>query len=205
MNRIDLPVSIEGFVKIIDLDTQQVLLEGRNAIHKENMSVAISQALTNGNVVSEIHFGNGATITAVDGSISYRPANIFGVDADLYRPIYYRVVDPLDFDNGDPQNNNVRVQHINGLAYSDIVVTTTLDYADPGVNGTGGGFIKSSSTAPLDQQAANGAMRFDEIGLKSRGTTGLDSGKLLTHFRFHPVQKTAEQRIQIVYTLRVRA
>lgn len=206
MNLLDLPISIETHISIQDLDTGRVLVQGRNAVHKENMGLAISQSLANGNIISEMHFGNGATITGTDGGIEYRPANIIGNDADLYRPIYYRVVDALDFENGDPANNKVEVKHISGLTYTDIVVTATLDYADPAeTGGTGGGFVKNLSTAPVDAQAANGCMRFDEIGLKSRGTAGLDSGKLLTHFRFHPVQKTNEQRIQIVYTLRVRA
>lgn len=199
-----IPVEIEGHVSIIDLVSQEVLYSGRNAIHKENMSLAISQALVNGNIISEIHFGNGGTLVGDAGDIVYRPANIIGKDADLYRPIYYRVVDALDFENGDPANNKTEVRHVNGTTYTDIVVTTTLDYADPDENGTGGGFVKSLSTAPLDEQANDGSMRFDEIGLKSRGTTGRDSGRLLTHFRFHPIQKTSDQRIQIVYTLRVR-
>ena len=46
---------------------------------------------------------------------------------------------------------------------------------------------------------------FNEIGLKTKGDNGLKSGRLLTHFIFHPVQKNADQTIQIVYTLRVRA
>lgn len=205
MNTLEVPVSIEGHVKITDLDSNTVLLEGRNAVHKENMGLAISQALATGNIISEIHFGNGATVTTTEGTVEYRPANVIGSDADLYRPIYYRVVDALDFENGDPTNNRVDVQHIAGTTYTDIIVTATLDYADPGTAGTGGGFVKNLSTADLDEQAADGSMRFDEIGLKSRGIGGLDSGKLLTHFRFHPVEKTSEQRIQIVYTLRVRA
>jgi hypothetical protein len=200
-----IPVSVEGYVVITDLETGQVLCAERNAIHKENMGFAISEALATGNIISEIHFGNGGTLTTETGLNEFRPANIIGKDAELYNAIYYRIVDPLDFQNSDPANNKVEVRHVNGTTYTDIVVTTTLDYADPDENGTGGGFVKSLSTAPLEEQAKDGSMRFDEIGLKSRGTTGLDSGRLLTHFRFHPVQKTSEQRIQIVYTLRVRA
>jgi len=205
MNKFEMPISVEGHVVITDLVTGQVLCAGRNAIHKENMSFAISDALATGNIISEIHFGNGGTITTETGSVEYRSANIIGKDAELYNAIYYRIVDPLDHQNSDPVNNKVEVRHVNGTTYTDIVVTTTLDYIDPDENGTGGGFVKSLSSAPLEEQAKDGSMRFDEIGLKSRGTTGLDSGRLLTHFRFHPVQKTSEQRIQIVYTLRVRA
>ena len=43
------------------------------------------------------------------------------------------------------------------------------------------------------------------IALKTKGTAGLNSGHLLTHFIFHPVEKSHNQRIQIVYTLKVQA
>lgn len=204
MSTLSIPVLVEGFVKIVDLDSGQTIRAGKNAIHQENMSLAIAQALANGDLVSEIHFGNGASITDSAGTITFRPPNILGYDADLYTPIYYRVVDALDFENGSPNDNKVTVEHIRGNTYTDIVVTTTLNYQDPTNIERNGGFIKSLSTAALDQQAINGEMRFDEIGLKNRGTGGLDTGLLLTHFRFHPVQKTADQKIQIVYTLRVR-
>lgn len=204
MSDLSIPVSVEGSVKIIDLDSGCVLRSGKNAIHQENMSQAIALALSGGDIISEIHFGNGASITDGSGAITFRPPNIVGYDADLYTPIYYRVVDALDFENGAPNDNKTTVEHIRGNTYSDIIVTTTLNYQDPTNAERNGGFVKSLSTAPLDQQATDGAMRFDEIGLKNRSSAGLDQGLLLTHFRFHPVQKNADQRIQIIYTLRLR-
>lgn len=204
MDKFEIGVEVEGFVEILDPDSGQVLYAGRNAIHPENMGEAIAAALTRGDIISEIHFGDGATIIDGSGSISYRPPNIVGDDADLYNPIYYRVIDALDFENSFPNDNFTSTQHIRGTNYSDIVITTTLDYNDPSDSEKNGGFITQLSTAPLDQRAIDGAMKFDEIGIKTRGSNGLNSGKMITHFRFHPVQKTLEQRIQIVYTLRVR-
>ena len=204
MNKTDLPVTVEGFVEIRDLDTGRIIRSGRNAVHAENMSVALVNALSRGDVISEIHFGDGGTLIDSTGAITFRPPNVIGDAAELYSPIYYRVIDALDFENSYPQDNFTSAKHVRGTTYSDIVVTTTLDYNDPSDSEKNGGVITQLSTAPLDLRAVDGAMKFDEIGLKSRGAQGLNTGKLLTHFRFHPVQKTAEQRIQIVYTLRIR-
>ena len=44
---------------------------------------------------------------------------------------------------------------------------------------------------------------FDELGLKGKAAT-LGAGLLLTHVIFHPVQKSANRLIQVVYTLRIR-
>tara|TARA_B100002019_G_C21017470_1_gene473077 strand:- start:233 stop:721 length:489 start_codon:yes stop_codon:yes gene_type:complete len=162
--------------------------------------------MSSGNsIVSEIHFGDGATnINA--GVITYRPANILGENAELYHPLYYRLVDSLDFGNVFPNDNKVETSHIKGSQFTDLIITTTLDYADPNENADTGGFITNLTDATYDAGLASGGeIVFDEIGLKSKGTTGLDSGRLLTHYRFHPVTKTAEQRIQIIYTLRIRA
>jgi hypothetical protein len=205
MKMTDLNLKVEGYVKIIDLDTNKVLVEGSNAIHSENVSLAIANSWgTGGGILSEMHFGNGASIITA-GQVIYRPANIIGQDADLYHPIYYRIVDQLDFNNLVPKDNNITVEHLVGASYSDLIVTCTLDYDDPSSTIKNGGFVKSQSTATLDNQVDNGTMWFDEIGLKSRGNTGPDSGYLLTHYRFHPIQKTEGQRMQVVYSLRIRA
>ena len=45
---------------------------------------------------------------------------------------------------------------------------------------------------------------FNELGLKSKGIAGRNSGYLLSHIVFHPVQKSANRVIQIIYTLRIR-
>ena len=202
----DINAGIEGFVKIVDLDTNRVIREGKNSVHKENMSQTLAEVMSSGNsIVSEIHFGDGAT-TINTGVITYKPANILGENAGLYHPLYYRLVDSLDFGNVLPSDNKVETSHIKGSQFTDLVVTTTLDYADPDASSQTGGFITNLTDATYDAGLASGGeMIFDEIGLKSRGITGLDSGRLLTHYRFHPVTKTAEQRIQIIYTLRIRA
>jgi hypothetical protein len=46
---------------------------------------------------------------------------------------------------------------------------------------------------------------FDELGIKSWSDSGIpDTGKLLTHVIFHPIQKSLNRLIQIDYTIRVQ-
>jgi len=202
-----LPVSITTHIVIRDLDTGAILREGENAIHQENMSVALATALARGSncFVSEMHFGNGASIIATDGSVSYRLPNIAGTDADLYNDTYFRVVDGNDLQNPDSAENNVTVVHSKGATYADTVITATLDYNDPVSTDSVFNIIDSTRNSLDATTTVNGEMIFDEIALKTKGTEGLNSGKLLTHYIFHPVEKGTNQRIQIVYKLRVQA
>jgi hypothetical protein len=202
-----LPVSIETFIVIKDLDTGDILCEGSNAIHQENMSTAIAQSIARGTgfFISEIHFGNGASITGIDGTITYKTPNVTGISADLHKPTYFRVVDEEDLNNPNSLENKVTVTHTNGTTYADTVVTATLDYADPDVNDSVFNIVNGTQQSLDATTSVNGEFVFDEIGLKTRGDTGVNTGNLLTHFIFHPVEKLANQRIQIVYTLRVQA
>jgi hypothetical protein len=54
---------IEGFVKIHDPQTGEVLLDKKNAIHYENISLAMAQTLSDRNVgyIYEMAFGNGGS------------------------------------------------------------------------------------------------------------------------------------------------
>lgn len=207
MNTTSLPVKITTHIVISDADTGEVLREGKNAIHQENMSYAFAVALARGtgSFISEMHFGRGASITATNGTISYRRPNVFGLNADLYDPVYFRVVDAQDMNNPDSASNNVTVTNTSGTTYSNTVITATLDYSDPIANDSVFNIIDSTEDNLNATTTVNGEMVFDEIALKTKGSTGLNSGNLLTHFIFHPVEKSANQRIQIVYALTVQA
>jgi uncharacterized protein (UPF0333 family) len=202
-----LPVSITTHIIISDLDTGEILREGKNAIHQENMSVALATALARGSncFVSEMHFGNGASIIATDGSVTYRLPNVAGADANLYNSTYFRVVDATDLQNPDATENSVTVVHSKGITYADTVITATLDYNDPISTDTVFNIVDSTQNSLDATTTVDGEMIFDEIALKTKGTEGLNTGKLLTHYIFHPVEKGANQRIQIVYKLRVQA
>jgi hypothetical protein len=55
---------IEGFVKIHDPKTGEVLVDKKNAIHYENISLAMAQTLSDRNTgyIYEMAFGNGGSL-----------------------------------------------------------------------------------------------------------------------------------------------
>lgn len=183
-------INIDGHVKIWDPTTQEVFVSEHNAINPETMTLIIATMLqgNNNSYVYEMHFGNGGLIIDETGNITYNDVTdnlSTGLQAGLYNPTYFKVVDVADTaNNSDGINNNVVVNHITGLNYTDLVVTCTIEENEP--------------------EAGLGDYIFNELGLKSRGSNGKNSGYLLSHIVFDPVQKSANRVIQIVYTLRIR-
>lgn len=189
----DLKPSIIGMVKVIDVDTGEVLVDTFNAINFESVSYALALSLAdrpNGNI-QQMLFGNGASSVSATGVITYLPPNVTGLAATLYNQTYAKFVDdqsPLDTDVAD---NFLAVNHTNNTTYSDVVVTCLLNYSEP-----------SGQQAFDNAVQTNGTYIFDEIGLATYNTsTGV--GMLLSHVIFHPVQKALDRKIQIVYVLRI--
>ena len=184
----------EGHIKIFDPSTKEVFIDKRNAIHYENMSVAMVQSLSNQGqgTIYQMAFGSGGTIVDPTGLITYLTPNTIGVNSSLYNQTYVKVVDQNAIENTDPARNLMQVRHISGATYSDILISCLLDYGEP-----------------LEQQAfdnsvdMNGNFVFDELGLISYNPSG--TGKLLTHVIFHPVQKSLNRLLQIDYTIRVQS
>jgi hypothetical protein len=184
----------EGHIKIFDPQTNEVFIDKRNAIHYENMSVAMVQSLSNQGLgtVYQMVFGSGGTIVDPTGLITYLTPNTIGVNSSLYNQTYTKIVDQNATENVDPIRNKMEVRHISGATYSDILISCLLDYGEP-----------------LDQEAfdnsvdMSGNFVFDELGLKSYNPDG--EGKLLTHVVFHPVQKSLNRLLQIDYTIRVQS
>ena len=185
----------EGHIKIFDPETGEVFQDKRNAIHYENMSVAMVNSLSNQGygTVYQMIFGTGGTTVDPTGLITYLTPNTVGVNSSLYNQTYQKVVDQNAIENQDPVRNKMEIRHISGATYSDIVISCLLDYGEP-----------------LEQEAfdnsvdMNGEFVFDELGLKSIGQNGAE-GKLLTHVVFHPVQKSLNRLLQIDYTIRVQS
>ena len=185
----------EGHIKIHDPETKEVFVDKRNAIHYENMSVAMVNSLSNQGygTVYQMIFGTGGTTVDPTGLITYLTPNTVGVNSSLYNQTYQKVVDQNAIENQDPVRNKMEIRHISGATYSDIVISCLLDYGEP-----------------LEQEAfdnsvdMNGEFVFDELGLKSIGQNGAE-GKLLTHVVFHPVQKSLNRLLQIDYTIRVQS
>lgn len=184
----------EGHIKIFDPETKEIFIDKRNAIHYENMSVAMVQSLSNQGLgtIYEMSFGTGGTVVDPTGLITYLTPNTIGVNSNLYNQTYTKIIDQNSTLNLDPLRNKMEIRHISGATYSDILISCLLDYGEP-----------------LDQEAfdnsqdLSGNFVFDELGLKSYNPTG--EGKLLTHVIFHPVQKSLNRLLQIDYTIRVQS
>ena len=116
---------IEGHIKIFDPETKEVFIDKRNAIHYENMSIAMAQSLSNqgSGWISEMVFGNGGTVVDPTGLITYLTPNTNGINSSLYNQTYSKVVDQNSATNTDTIRNKMEVRHITGATYSDIVVS----------------------------------------------------------------------------------
>jgi len=185
---------IEGFVKITDPATGEVLVDKKNAIHYENISVAMAQTLSDRNLgyIYLMAFGNGGSSVDPTGVITYLPPNTTGQNADLYNQTYQKVVNDNSAADTDPTNNKMTVLHTAGNVYTDILVTCLLDYGEP-----------PEQQAFDNSTNFNGEFVFDELGLKSWNGAA-DNLRLITHVIFHPVQKSLNRQIQIDYTLRIQ-
>ena len=187
-------VHIQGHIKIFDPETNEIYVDKRNAIHYENMSVAMVNSLSNQGQgwIYQMAFGTGGTTVDPTGLITYLTPNTIGVNSSLYNQTYQKVVDQNSINNADPVRNKMEIRHISGATYSDILVSCLLDYGE----------------IP-DQEAfdnsvdLSGNFVFDELGLKSYNPNG--DGKLLTHVVFHPVQKSLNRLLQIDYTIRIQS
>ena len=187
-------IHIEGHIKIYDPTSQEVYINKRNAIHYENMSIALAESIANSGqgFIYEMVFGNGGTTVDPTGIITYLTPNSTGTNAALYNQTYNKVVDDRSVSNVDPIRNKIETRHITGVNYTDVFVTCLLDYGEP------------TGQEAFDNTSDNkSSFVFDELGLKSYSTTG--TSRLLTHVIFHPVQKSLNRLIQIDYTVRIQS
>lgn len=184
-----------GYLRIFDPDTKEVFVSKRNAIHYENFSVGLANAMSNQDRgwIQRMVFGNGGTRIDPTGIITYRTPNTIGTNTGLYNQTYSKIVDSRNSSNLDPARNFMEVRHRTGTYYSDILVSCLLDFGEP-----------SDQYAFDNDTNTNGTYVFDEIGLFSAGS-GLDESPLLTHVIFHPVQKSLNRLIQIDYTVRIQS
>ena len=186
-------VSVRGHIKIWDPSTQEVIVNKSNAIHYENMSLALANTLANTGkgFVYQMAFGNGGTSVDPTGIIAYLTPNTSGTNATLYNETYRKVVDDRSSNNTDPTRNYIETRHVTGTNYTDVFVTCLLDYGEP-----------SDQLAFDNATDINNSYVFDELGLIGYTEDGV--GTLLTHVIFHPVQKSLNRLIQIDYTVRIQ-
>ena len=187
-------VLLQGHIKIFDPESGKIIVDKRNAIHYENMSISLAESIGNAGQgwIYEMALGNGGTSVDPTGIITYLTPNSTGTNASLYNQTYTKVVDDKSINNLDPVRNKIETRHVSGTNYTDVLVTCLLDYGEP------------SGQDAFDTATDNNSLYvFDELGLKSYSPDG--SGRLLTHVVFHPVQKSLNRLIQIDFTVRVQS
>lgn len=186
-------IHIEGHIHIHDPIEKVSYVNKRNAIHYENISIALAESLTSSGqgFVYQMAFGNGGTSIDPTGIITYLTPNSSGTNASLYNQTYAKVVNQHSPVNVDPTRNFVETRHVAGTNYTDVFVTCFLDYGEP-----------EGQSAYDTTNNGESAYVFDELGLKSYSSTG--ESLLLTHVIFHPVLKSLNRLIQVDYTVRIQ-
>lgn len=190
---------INGFIKIVDIDSNEIILDKKNKIHYENISEAIANTLAGkgkGQLFKMV-FGNGGSSVDASGTITYLPPNVVGQNSTLYAQTYEKVINDLSALNLDNAQNRMSISHIPGKLYTDIVIECTLDYGEP-----------------ADQMAFDNGINlntpytFDEMGLVvnfGQNSNGDDISRMVSHAVFHPVLKSLNKRFKIYYTIRIQS
>ena len=187
-------IHVEGHIKIWNPESEEIYINKRNAIHYENISIALADSIANSGqgFIYQMAFGNGGTAVDPTGIITYLTPNSTGTNASLYNQTYTKVVDDRSVSNLDPTRNYIETRHVTGVNYTDVFITCLLDYGEP------------NGQSAFDNSNDNeNSFVFDELGLKSYSSTG--NSRLLTHVIFHPVQKSLNRLIQIDYTVRIQS
>ena len=186
---------ITGHVLIKDAVTGEVLVDKYNAINYENFSISLARSLSNrpDSWIQDMVFGNGGARISETGVITYLPPNTVGQTAQLYNQTYYKVVNDQSPLNLDPSKNFMQYAHSTGATFSDVIINCTLDLGEPAGQ-------EAFDTA-VDLQ---GTFVFNELGLKDYSSNGQNTGRLISHVIFSPIQKSLNRQIQIVYTIRIQ-
>jgi len=179
--------NIIGEVCIQDASTLEVLRKKKNAIHPENMALAIARSLSRNDngFVYMMSFGNGGTFLNSSNRIIFRSPNTLGA-ANLYNPTYEVIVDAKT--EGAPQTNSVIPSQSPSPSITSVVSVTCILAA----NEPAGQQVASNLT-----NDPNSTFFFDELGLKTA------DGLLLSHLIFTPIEKTANRAFLITYTLTI--
>ena len=126
-------IHVEGHIKIWNPESEEIYVNKRNAIHYENISIALADSIANSGqgFIYEMAFGNGGTAVDPTGIITYLTPNSTGTNASLYNQTYTKVVDDRSVSNLDPTRNYIEKRHVTGVNYTDVFITCLLDYGEP--------------------------------------------------------------------------
>jgi len=185
-------LNMSGHIVIRDKETKEEIVNKRNAIHYGNMARIVAEALNNtsDSYVNFIAFGNGGTsVDTAGGKVLYRSPRVseaYEASASLYSKTYHKDIQGVESDGDN------KIEIITGPSYTDIKMTITLGYNEP------------AGQSVFDNSTTNtGDYIFDELGVFTNASS-FDNSKMLTHVIFHPVQKSQNRVIEIIYTIRVQ-
>ena len=182
-------LNVSGHILIRDKESCEELVNKRNSIHYGNMARVVALALKNADneYINFIAYGSGGTSVDTAGKVIYKNPRVsesFDSSASLYNRTFQK--------SFTTQHDNNKIEVIQGAAYSDLKITSTLGFAEP------------SGQDLFDTSTDNeGDFVFDELGLFTNATD-INDATMLTHVIFHPVQKSQNRIIEIVYTVRIQ-
>jgi len=182
-------LNVSGHILIRDKESGEELVNKRNAIHYGNMARVVALALSNADneYINFIAYGSGGTTVDTSGKVIYKNPRVsesYDASGSLYNRTHQK-----SFTTQDDSN---KIEVIQGASYSDLKITSTLGYAEP------------SGQELFDTSTDNeGDYVFDELGLFTNATD-INDATMLTHVIFHPVQKSQNRIIEVVYTVRIQ-
>ena len=187
-------MNVSGHILIRDKETGEELVNKRNAIHYGNLGALIAAGLQNqsNKIIHFMAFGNGGSSVDSSGTVLYKAPNTSESTeptASLFNETFNKVVSSTSANN-DTANNKIELT--SGTNYTDLKITCTLGLSEPSGQ-------ENFDTATNQ----NSNFIFDELGLKGFVTSS-DNAELLTHVIFHPVQKSLNRVIEVVYTVRIQ-
>jgi len=133
--------SIQGFVKIIDKESGEVIVDTHNDVLYGNISAALAHSLigNSGSFLAYMAFGNGGAYVGPTGIISYKPS-LGGAGslaknptANLYNTIFVKKLSNDSTSSGsyNPLSRAFIPTEDFATNYEDIVVDVTLGYSEP--------------------------------------------------------------------------
>lgn len=179
---------VTGHLRIWEEETGNVLLDHHNAIHAENISISIANALSNNSgFIKELAFGNGGVRVNSNSEYLYSSPQTIGRTASLYNETYSKVVDQNSVNNVNKERNYMSVSHITGNVYSDIMIQCYLEKNEP-----------SSQNVLNNSNEIIGEYTFSEVGLRDY------QDNLITHICFSPINKSSNISLCFNYLLRIQ-
>lgn len=180
-------IKLFGHVNIRDAITGSTILTKSNAVHPQNMAIAIARSLarnSNGTIY-KMSFGNGGTTINSAQQIVYKSPNTTG-SSDLYNTTYEVLVDEQDSET--PVTNSITFSSSPPPAITSVVtIVAVLGAGEPA-----GQAVADNITTDTES-----LFMFDEIGLKTA------DGLLLSHLVFSPIEKTSNRAFIVTYTLTI--